>query len=552
MKKSTLIIIAGIVAAVLIAGIVIIAAGKNCSGDDETTKIVRKDRSEYDYQSEYNYDFYSRETLEISVMAPIKEPFSEDKNLVSQIEKATNTKLNITYVKNDAYQDRISTTLANKQVPDLMCRVPNRQQIINQEAAFGLYDLLMQYAPNYIDKAYEYGDTDLLELTDIETNEIYTVMNIRQPECQLSYLIREDWLYNIRGKSTELGAIYNKVIADEQLTWSEFRTVLEGFKSYDANNNGDPNDEIPFSTNEITNLRYAFGINTRYYFAMDGDNYVPVAYHSKYKDYLNELQDMYASKLLDNRYFERGYAGLQNIMANDSLGCAIYYSEYAKLSTEDARNDGNSAAKWVGIKPVLGPDGVSSGVQSAGGFEHNFMISSLISREKAIEIVRFLNWFYTDEGISLMNYGVKDTHHTVIEDKKVLKPEYSSFNAARTEGLLFESLPFYFSYDAYFQCVSGGAAQGSLSETDQLFYDALGIDAEDNKRYNFVRNCVCLYTAEWKENSTKLEEACDQFEQKAITGVIYGSKLDTELDGLKNQLKKAYEEGQAAYNELKK
>ncbi len=553
MKKSTIILIASILAIVVAATVIIVAAGKDCTGfGGGSTKLVRKDRSEYDYQSEYNYDFYSRDKLTISVMAPIEEPYSETNNLISKIEEATNTKLNVTFVQNDAYQDRISTTLAKKEVPDLICRVPNRQQIINQEAAYGLYDLLMQYAPNYVDLAYSYGDTDLLELTDVETNEIFTMMNIRQPECQLSYLVREDWVYNIKDESPELANIYDKLIVkDEQLSWDEFLTLLEGFKNHDANKNGSPSDEIPFSTNEITNLRYAFGIDTRYYFAMDGDEYVPVAYHSQYEDYLNELQNMFAAELLDNKYFERGYAGLQNIMANDSVGCVIYYSEYAKVSTEDLRKNGKTNAKWVGIKPVVGPDGQSSGIQSAGGFEHNFMISSLISEEKAIEIVRFLNWFYTEEGINLLNYGVEGTHHEVKEDKKVLKSEYASFTSARTAGLIFAPLPFYFSYDSYFQCVSGGASKGSLSETDQLFYDALGIDEEGNKRYNFVRNCVCLYTPEWKENSTNLEKECDKFEEKAITGAIYGQSLKNELSGLQNLLKKAYEEGQAAYNEIK-
>lgn len=499
-------------------------------------RIERRPRSEY--EQDYNYDFYSRDKLEIDIMAPIDDSkFSEENNLIPEIEKATNTKLNVTFVAQDAYGDRLATSLSGDDTPELFCRVPNRQALIKDGAVYPLYDILMQYAPNYMDLLESYQDDDmLLELTDVETFEIYTMMNIRQPECQLSFLIRQDWL--------------DRLGLDAPKTWDEFVDVLRAFKNNDPNGNGKP-DEIPFSVQDITNLRYMFGIDTRYYFAMDGEEYVPTVYHSQYLNYLQTLQDLYAEGLLDNSYYERGYDGLQAIMANDTLGCTLYYSEYAKLSTEDLRKNGHPNGKWVGIAPIEGPDG-DSGIQSAGGFEHNFMISSKVSKDKAIEIIRFMNWFYTEDGINLLNYGIDGVHNTVNEDgSRTIKTEYASFSAARAEGLLFEPFNFYFSYDSYLQCVTNGKALDELSETDKLFYDALGINADMTPKYNFVKNCVCLYTAEWKKNSTTLEQDMNQFEERAITGTYFGSKLQSELDALKEKYKKAYEEGQAAYKELK-
>lgn len=499
-------------------------------------RIERRPRSEY--TQDYDYDFYSRETLEIRIIAPIDDSkFSEDNNLIPEIEKATNTKLDVTFVAEDAYADRLATSLSGDDTPELFCRVTNRQALIKDGAAYPLYDILMQYAPNYMDMVESYNDEDmLLELTDVETFEIYTMMNIRQPECQLSFLIRQDWL--------------DRLGLEAPKTWDEFVDVLRAFKTRDPNGNGKA-DEIPFSVQDITNLRYMFGIDTRYYFAMDGEEYVPTVYHSRYQDYLESLQTLYAEGLLDNNYYTRGYSGLQNIMANNTLGCTVYYSEYAKLSTEDLRKNGYSNAKWVGFAPVEGPYG-DAGVQSAGGFEHNFMISSKVSKEKAIEIVRFMNWFYTQEGINLLNYGIDGKHNTVNEDgTRTLKTEYASFSAARKEGLLFEPFNFYFSYDSYLQCVTNGKSLDELSETDRLFYDALGINADKTPKYNFVKNCVCLYTAEWKKNSTTLESDMNQFEERAITGALYGNGLTSALEELKAKYKTAYEEGKTAYQELK-
>lgn len=512
-----------------------------CRINTDGKKTSRRERTpRSSYAQDYDYDFNSRDKLTIKILAPINETkYSKTDNLIPQIEAAMNTKLEVEFVSAEAYADRLVTALGRNDTPEMFCRVPNRQALIKDGAAYPLYDLLMQYAPDYMDIVESYKDPNmLLELTDVETFEIYSMMNIREPECQLSFLIRKDWL-------DALGLSVPK-------TWEEFVSVLKAFKTRDPNGNG-KQDEIPFSVQDITNLRYAFGIDTRYFFAMDGDEYVPTVYHSQYKKYLEALQDLFAEGLLDNRYYERSYDGLQNIMSNNTLGATVYYSEYAKISTEDLRKNGYANGTWVGIQPIQGPDGYS-GVQSAGGFENNFMISSKVSAEKAREIVRFMNWFYSKDGIVLLNYGIEGKHHTLNADgTRTIKKEYANFTAARKAGMLFESFNYRFAKDAYLQYVFNGNPVESLAETDKLFYDALGLgDADGNGKYKFVKNCFCLYTAEWTKNSTTLEREMKQFEEKAITGVYYDAKLTSELESLKNKYKKAYEEAKSAYDELTK
>lgn len=537
MKRNIMLKVAS--AALSVAATLSIASGCRINVDDK--KPERRERTpRTEYQQDYGYDFYSRDKLTIKILAPINETkFSKTDNLISEIEKATNTNLDVEFVSEEAYADRLVTSLGRNDTPELFCRVPNRQALIKDGAAYPLYDLLMQYAPNYMDIVESYNDPDmLLELTDVASFEIYSMMNIREPECQLSFLIRKDWLDNLHLSVPQ--------------TWDEFVAVLRAFKNNDPNGNGKA-DEIPFSAQDITNMRYAFGIDTRYYFAMDGSEYVPTVYHSQYKNYLESLQELFAEGLLDNRYYERGYSGLQNIMANNTLGCTVYYSEYAKLATEDLRKNGVANGTWVGIQPIQGPDG-ESGVQSAGGFENNFMISSKVGKDKAREIIRFMNWFYTKDGINLLNYGVDGKHNTVNADgTRTIKAEYANFTAARKAGMLFESFNYRFSKDAYLQYVFNGNTVDSLAETDKLFYDALGLgDKNGNGRYKFVKNCVCLYTNEWTKNSTTLEKDMNSFEEKAITGEYYGKKLTTELDKLKEKYKKAYDEAKSAYTELKK
>lgn len=535
MKKGLL---KGITA--VLAAVTAFSVSSGCRINTDKGDVKRRERTpRTEYTQDYNYDFYSRDKLTIKIIAPINETkFSKTENLIPEIEKATNTKLEMEFVSEEAYPDRLLTSLGRKDTPELFCRVPNRQALIRDGAAYPLYDLLMQYAPNYMDIVESYKDPNmLLELTDVATFEIYSMMNIREPECQLSFLIRKDWLDALK--------------LDVPETWDEFVAVLRAFKKNDPNGNG-KSDEIPFSVQDITNLRYAFGIDTRYYFAMDGDEYVPTVYHSQYKNYLESLQELFAEELLDSRYQERGYSGLQNIMANNVLGCTVYFSEYAKLATEDLRKNGVANGTWIGIQPVQGPDGYS-GVQSAGGFENNFMISSKVSADKAREIVRFMNWFYSKDGINLLNYGIDGVHNTVNADgTRTIKAQYANFTAARKAGMLFESFNYRFSKDAYLQYVFNGNTVDNLAETDKLFYDALGLGGNGSKKYNFVKNCFCLYTNEWTKNSTTLEKEMSIFEDNAIAGVYYGASLTSELNKLKEKYKTTYEEAKAAYAELKK
>ena len=527
--------------ATALAGVTVFSLFAGCRvnvGGNKTERRERTPRSEY--AQDYNYDFYSRDKLTIKILAPINEgKFSKTENLIPEIEKATNTKLDVVFTSEEAFGDRLVTSLGSNDTPELFCRVPNRQALIRDGAAYPLYDLLMQYAPNYMDTLESYNDPNMiLELTDVASFEIYSMMNIREPECQLSFLIRKDWLDALNLKAPE--------------TWDEFVSVLQAFKDGDPNGNSDNNDEIPFSVQDITNLRYAFGINTRYYFAMDGDKYVPPVYQSQYKNYLEALQELFAAGLLDNTYNERGYSGIQNLMGNNTLGCTVYYSEYAKLGTEDLHKNQHNGT-WIGIQPIKGPNG-DSGVQSAGGFENNFMISSKVSADKAREIVRFMNWFYTEEGKNLLNYGVDGKHNTVNADgTRTIKPEYANFTAARKAGMLFESFNYRFTMDAYLQYVFNGNTVNNLAATDRLFYDALGLgDENGNGRYDFVKNCFCLYTDEWTKKSTTLESATNTFEENVIKGKYYGSKLNSELENLKRQYKTVYEQAAEAYAELKK
>ncbi len=511
----------------------------SCGGGSSNKDKVEHHKESYYEHIDDNYDFYSRDKLTITMMLPEEAGYSDA--LMSKVEEATNTKINIKSYKSDAYSNAIVDSFSNpKNMPDIYCRVPDIEVFKEQDAAYELYDLLMQYAPDYRKNL---SVDDWVQLTDAATHGVYTISNIREPEYQLSYLMRKDWLSKV---ASDLS--FEVDINNPTLTWDQFTEILEHFRDDDPNGNGSK-DELPFSIENISYLRYLFGINTSYYFTNDESGYQAVVNHQNYKKYLSSIQDLYAGNLLDNQYIT---AKIESLMSADKLGACITYAEYAQTSLNSLHDVNNPnrvpSADWVSFK-LTGPkcpDGKTyDGVPSAAGLVHGFVVSSTVSEERAIELVRILNWFYREEGETLFNYGVENVHYTVKDGKKVIKPEYASFTNARAAGLLYSAMPFHWLKDSYIQMVTGGKDLSELDDGQKAFYNALGID-----KFNFTKQAVSINTNEWSENSKALINQLNAFEANVIKGSIDDRKLESELNNIISSFAKANQEANEAYSEI--
>lgn len=507
-----------------LAAVALLATG--CGRKDSSEKIDHK--SEDDYEVDENYDFYSRDRITITMMAPNEEGYSND--LISAIEEATNTTIQMddNYTLG-SYSDKVMAKMSTNSLPDVICRAPSRDNMVSQNAALGLYDLLMQHAPDY--RRYLTNE-NWMELTDVKTYEVYSMKNIRQPEYGYSFLIREDWL--------------NKVGKSVPTTWDEFIDVLDAFKTQIVKTS---ETKFPF-IGDPSDLRYTFGINSAYYFATEGDTttheyklggkYTSVVHSKYYETYMRGMQQL--AYYMPEDYLTQ-YNSIESKMSSDLVGCTVTWSEYAQTAT-DALNKTDKNAKWIGFNPIVGPDGFS-GVRSNAGLVHDFVLNANLSKDmnKAREVVRFLNFFYTDKGIELLNYGKNGVHFDVVNDKKVLKPAYNTFKTARLAGMLNPRLPFYWVEDSYKQMV-----KGDLSEENSVFYQALGID-----KYNFVQNAVSLNTAEWTRTGTVLVNQLETFEKKSITGQyrdVDSNKWKEEFNKIKSQFQEVNDKGAVAYEEL--
>jgi putative aldouronate transport system substrate-binding protein len=129
------------------------------------------------------------------------------------------------------YAQRLRLNIASGKLPDMFQPVFGMEyDLAEQGAIAALDDLLPQYAPTLYNRIPE--SVWKIVRANSPDGKIYYIPRI-VGDLSLTGFIRKDWL--------------DRVGMDVPETISEYEEVLRAFKDNDANENGDPNDEIPTS-----------------------------------------------------------------------------------------------------------------------------------------------------------------------------------------------------------------------------------------------------------------------------------------------------------------
>lgn len=254
----------------------------------------------------------------------------------------TNVHFDITCISTDAMSERITMMLAGGNYPDCFFRNTIKVDDVKKYAQDGVFVRLNDYInetymPNYM-KAIAENDPTLLQQMADENGDIYYIMG-----GTASYLVSSQWAIN----TTWL----DNLGFEMPTTTEAFIEVLKAFRDQDANGNGDPNDEIPFSfTLEGADLYtdpvyYTFG-TTRGFYADDEGKMAYGPSEAGYADMIRFLRTLYAEKLLDqetftqdrNTFLAKGkldpllYGSFMNWRAGEVVGDAIANENYASMA----------------------------------------------------------------------------------------------------------------------------------------------------------------------------------------------------------------------------
>ena len=325
--------------------------------------------------------------------------------LWQEYEKTTNIKVDWETVHTEILAEKRNLLLAGGDYPEMFyASAFSRSDLLKygkQGAFIPLNDLIDQYAPNFkalMDKypIIEKGMT-------MPDGNIYGLPTIYDPEFKsVRYStpwVKSEWL-------TKLGI-------SEPETLDDFYNMLKAFKENDPNGNG-LQDEYAWggvgTGGIVSYLRGSFGLNNRgtsnIHVDTDPDSgnvrFIPT--DPRYKELLQYVHKLYKDGLLEQDIMSvkstevnaKGMEGLLGVVNNVNPE-AIY-----------------NLSGYVGLPVLKGPYG-DQNYNSVGSPLGNIGMFVLTDKAKNPEaMIRWMDYFYSDEGIKLFFMGWKD--ETYAED----------------------------------------------------------------------------------------------------------------------------------------
>jgi putative aldouronate transport system substrate-binding protein len=200
-------------------------------------------------------------------------------------------------------------------------------------------------------------------------------------------------------------------------TTEEFRQMLIAFRDRDANGNGDPNDEIPFmgafdnaTTKADTFLMSAFIYDDGGERLFLDKGKVTASYtRPEFQEGLRYLRQLYSEGLLSRDSFttNRTLRHQLNSQKYESIIGAIPNGHHGNLGNRET----GEPVRWIDYEPIAplkGPNGFQS-------TNYNYYVKfslggcgfiPVTSRNPAL-VMRWLDWFMEDEGITTLVWGAK-------------------------------------------------------------------------------------------------------------------------------------------------
>ena len=342
----------------------------------------------------------------------------EDRVVYVMLEEKTNVHVNLNTAPYQVQLEKMGIALSTGDYTDVIAGwLLGTKDVIDLSGDgtfIALEDYIAKYAPNIEAVLNKTGVRESMTLPD---GHIYTIPYVvGEPEATFKPYINQVWL--------------ERLGLEMPTTPEELKAVLIAFRDNDANGNGDPSDEIPFS-GDPNNLNLGmcagwWGVeavdNNGYPFfgKKDGKLYFS-ANKPEFKEFIEFFADLYAEGLIDPEIFTQDLETWKAKGKNDLYGVSIGYGpgdwidDYQK-GTEEYEKYGSSAFTYL---PVLAGCETPLFHRNSNGvtlFRTQFAITDKCDEEKVIAIIRWMDVLYQEENSVQATSGLLGVEYEKIGD----------------------------------------------------------------------------------------------------------------------------------------
>ena len=338
-----------------------------------------------------------------------KESKYTDWPVLKEIEKKTNTKIIWEMYAGDVYATTVQTILASGSgLPDIIWNVEEADNLLLNDVTIDLAPYIKGgKAPNLLKLFNDYPEA--ASFNSMDDGRIAAVPHYIDAVKDNVYSIgmKKEWL--------------DKAQLQIPSTIDEFNNILIAFRDKDPNGN-EKKDEIPFMTRRFDWFRYfgpSFGIksnNDDWYFYADDKNkvYCTVA-TPEYKNYITWINMLYNEKLVNRSALETPDAvgDIVAAMKDKTVGSILWNSYNVLPGWNEAYSNG-----FVNVLPPKGP-GVAKVEASARSAASGSMVVTKASKNPDAA-VRYIDFNYSEEGITLSGYGIENDSYKIVDGKKIM------------------------------------------------------------------------------------------------------------------------------------
>lgn len=329
-----------------------------------------------------------------------------------ELQKATGIKLEFQHPSVGQENEQFNLMMASKNLPDLIyynwSGVSGGVDLfIDEGTILRLNDYLADLAPSY--NALLEQSPQARRETQTDDGDIYMFPFLRTDEKLMFYkglLVRQDWLDKLGLKTPE--------------TPDEWYTVLKAIKERDPNGNGIA-DEIPLVSKKmeaIETMINGFGASSDYIVKDGKVVYGPV--QPEYKEALQFVNKLYREGLIDPDFYLTDDNAMDAKVISNCAGSMYgaltsHMSKYMSMMQKD--NPEVSIAAAPSLRNSDGKTYIFNKLLSRCSTGNGTVITK--NNKYVAESIKLLDYFYTEEGHMLANFGVLGDTYTLVDNEPV-------------------------------------------------------------------------------------------------------------------------------------
>lgn len=322
----------------------------------------------------------------------------ETSDVQEELEKLTNTKLNITWVPETAYKEKLNATMASGTLPQVMFTNETKSANIINAARSGAFWEVGPYLKDF-PNLNKQMDPEVLKGTAID-GKFYMLPRHRDAARHV-ITIRKDWL-------TKLGLSMPKTLDD-------LYKVSKAFTENDPDGNG-KKDTVGLVEDGLNALVRSIAVyhGAPMNFGMQNGQVVPNFLTPEYLDGLKFYRKLYAEKLMNADFAIINTQQRRDMMAQGKAGIMIAVESDAPNIQKEAVKL-NPKAELDLIQGVTGPQGLRVSATSGYNGAIVFSKSSIKTEAELRKILAFYDKISTPDFLTLLGKGMKDVDYKIVD-----------------------------------------------------------------------------------------------------------------------------------------